>query len=71
MISVKPQRRLRSRRLRALLFTSTAGRCALCGDALHPGWHADHRIPWCRTGRTIVLEMQALCGPCNLQKGAS
>lgn len=71
MIPVTPQRRLRSRRLRATLFISAQGRCALCGDPLGPDWHADHRIPWRQTKSTVVHDMQALCPPCNLKKGAA
>ena len=64
-------RRLRSKRLRAALYTAAGGACQRCGDPLGPGWHADHIDPWINTRRTNVHEMQALCAKCNLQKGAS
>lgn len=61
---------LRGRGLRAALWLASGGRCALCGAALSPDWHADHRLPWSLTRRTNVHEMQALCVTCNLRKGA-
>lgn len=63
-------RLLRGSRLRNALYLAADGRCAHCHDPLLPGWHADHIAPWSRTGRTNVHEMQALCGPCNVRKGA-
>ena len=63
-------RLLRGSRLRNALYLAADGCCAHCHDPLLPGWHADHIAPWSRTGRTNVHEMQALCGPCNLRKGA-
>ncbi len=40
------------------------------GHALDPAnWHADHIVPYSRSGRTNVHEMQALCPVCNLKKG--
>lgn len=70
MSSLDSKRCLRSRRLRAALYLASDGRCALCGAALDPGWHADHRLPWSLTHRTNVHEMQALCPGCNCRKGA-
>jgi len=63
-------RRLRSKHLRDMLIEAAGGRCQRCGAELGEGWHADHVEPWSRTGRTNVHEMQALCAPCNLAKGA-
>lgn len=65
------QRRLRSKKLRAALYYAADGRCQRCGKDLPPEWHADHIKPWCRTGRTDVNEMQALCPPCNTSKGST
>lgn len=62
---------LRSKKLRTLLFMNQQGRCAACGIALDDSWHADHVVPWVITQDTNVHEMQALCAPCNLAKGAS
>lgn len=63
-------RRLRGRALRNALYRAAEGRCAACGVALADGWHADHIVPWCRTGTTNVHGMRALCPICNLLKGA-
>lgn len=64
-------RALRSKKLRAALYAAADGQCQRCGAELGAGWHADHVVPWSATGRTNVHEMAALCGTCNLQKGAS
>lgn len=64
------QRRLVSADLRSLLFFRAGGKCQICGCKLGKGWHADHIVPWCKTNRTNVFEMQATCKECNLKKGA-
>lgn len=64
------RRALRSKSLRARLFNDYDGKCALCGVALGDDWHADHIVPWCKTGRTNVYEMQPTCSDCNLKKGS-
>ena len=64
-------RLLHSPELRAALYYSADGRCQQCGVNLEDGWHADHIIPWVVSRRTNVFEMDALCPPCNLKKGAS
>lgn len=44
----------------------------MCGRRIDADdWHADHIVPYCLTKRTVIHEMQALCPPCNLRKGAS
>jgi len=64
-------RALTSKRLRAALWISARGHCQRCGVDLQAGWHADHTKPWTVTRRTNVHEMAALCGRCNLKKGAT
>jgi 5-methylcytosine-specific restriction endonuclease McrA len=65
-------RTLRSKRLRAALWYAADGRCRQCGTPLHANdWHADHIVPYVRSQRTNVHEMQALCPVCNLKGGAS
>jgi 5-methylcytosine-specific restriction endonuclease McrA len=64
------QRTLRSKRLRALLWYAADGKCQRCGAALGDDWEADHIVPWVKTRRTNVHEMQALCAACNRKKGA-
>lgn len=56
---------------RVALFLADGGFCARCGVALGKGWHADHRDPWARGGDTDVVNGQALCPTCNLEKGAN
>ncbi len=64
-------RTLRNKKLRAALWRSTDGKCAICARPLDANWHADHIVPWVRSQITNVHEMQPLCGACNLKKGAS
>jgi Restriction endonuclease len=63
-------RTLRSKKLRAILYYSQEGKCAICGNELPEDWHADHIVPWVVTNDTNVFGMQALCPKCNLSKGA-
>ena len=45
-------------------------RCEICGVMLTPdNFHADHKIPYSRGGKTEVYNGQALCLTCNLKKG--
>jgi 5-methylcytosine-specific restriction endonuclease McrA len=55
---------------RVALFLAAGGRCAACGVALQPGWHADHVVPTCDGGATTPANGRALCPRCNLAKGA-
>ena len=63
-------RTLRSKRLRALLWQAAEGKCQRCGCDLDELWQADEVVPWRKTHRTNVHEMQALCADCNRRKGA-
>ena len=56
-------------RQRLILAMRSCGLCARCGDPLEQGFHADHRIPFSRGGKTILDNGQALCAGCNLSKG--
>ena len=55
---------------RVALFLAAQGRCAICGEPLRPGWHADHVEPAATGGATEPANGQALCPRCNLEKGA-
>jgi 5-methylcytosine-specific restriction endonuclease McrA len=55
---------------RVALFLAGRGRCAACGAALRPGWHADHVTPVKAGGLTVPANGSALCPRCNLAKGA-
>lgn len=64
-----PRRRF-NRREKSALYQMADGRCDLCGAPLGPGWHADHVTPHSRTGKTALINGQALCADCNQEKGA-
>ena len=64
------RRALDNRHERNVLISEYNGKCASCNRELEDNWHADHTIPYRVTGRTNLHEMQPLCGPCNLRKGA-
>lgn len=72
MTSSNSNRVLRSKEHRWMLWNWAGGKCAICGCAISvDDFHADHKIPYSKTGRTNVYEMQALCASCNLKKGKS
>jgi hypothetical protein len=58
-----------SARQRLILAMRSGGRCEICGDPLPASFHADHRLPFCAGGPTIILNGQATCPDCNLRKG--
>lgn len=64
-----PRRRF-NRRERAALMAVADGHCEMCGTDLPTDWHADHVIPHSAGGATDVINGQALCPACNLQKGS-
>lgn len=47
-------------------------RCCACrdGDVEPADCHADHIIPRSRGGADIEINLQLLCGPCNMKKHA-
>lgn len=45
--------------------------CQICKEPLTGSFHADHKKPFSKGGWTVTKNGQALCGPCNLKKGAS
>lgn len=52
------------------LYYAAEGRCQMCGTALGPDWHADHKVAWSKNGPTTTSNGQALCPDCNRRKGA-
>ncbi|MFD5798637.1 DEAD/DEAH box helicase family protein [Streptomyces diastatochromogenes] len=54
---------------RTALYLAADGLCQRCGAPLEPGWHGDHIEPYSAGGSTEILNGQALCPQCNLQKG--
>lgn len=65
------ERRFFNDRERAALYLAADGKCTNCGNDLGPGWHADHVDPYSRGGKTDVINGQALCPTCNIEKGAT
>jgi len=44
--------------------------CEICGVTLTAdNFHADHKVPYSRGGKTAIYNGQALCSTCNLKKG--
>lgn len=44
--------------------------CNLCRKDIRHAYHIDHIIPLSRGGRHTAANIQLLCPPCNLRKGA-
>jgi 5-methylcytosine-specific restriction endonuclease McrA len=65
----KVAKRMVTQKERSLVYMAAKGRCQKCGVELEKGWHCDHIVPFHKTGRSNVFEMQALCPTCNLKKG--
>lgn len=51
------------------IFTQQKGCCAGCGEPLGK-FHRDHIIPLASGGSNDAINIQLLCKPCNLRKGA-
>ena len=58
-----------NKREKQALYIVADGKCEICGCELEPGWHADHVQPYSKGGETDVVNGQALCAKCNIQKG--
>ena len=56
--------------LAARLFKIQRGKCACCGVSIEDGNHMDHVIPVALGGPNEDWNIQLLCAPCNLSKGA-
>lgn len=54
--------------VRQVVWRRDGGRCVQCGAEAH--LHFDHIIPVAKGGATTVENLQILCAPCNLSKGA-
>jgi len=56
----------------ASIFALQRGRCAnpICRASIKRGYHRDHIIPLVLGGDNTIRNIQLLCRPCNLSKGA-
>lgn len=54
---------------REIIFFRAGGRCELCHIKIDRRFHADHKNPFSKGGKTILVNAQALCATCNLKKG--
>lgn len=54
--------------VRQMVWRRDGGRCVQCGADVN--LHFDHIIPVAKGGATTVENIQILCAPCNLSKGA-
>jgi 5-methylcytosine-specific restriction endonuclease McrA len=77
---VRPSRALRGGRWRGLdrtwfkreLARRHGLKCAACGQRkTRKALVMDHIIPWSKGGPTTLENLQLLCGPCDVAKGAS
>lgn len=56
---------------RIAIYHNSNGKCQMCDkDLVWEDFHADHKIPHSRGGKTTVKNGQALCSKCNLEKGS-
>ncbi|MGE5478307.1 MAG: homing endonuclease associated repeat-containing protein [Bacteroidales bacterium] len=59
--------------LRFKVFHRDRFKCVLCGDSpsANPACvlHVDHILPWSRGGKTVIDNLRALCGACNIGRG--
>jgi len=54
----------------ARIWNEQEGLCAICGMPLDGTEHVDHIIPLSRGGSNWPDNIQLLCPPCNMTKGA-
>ena len=64
-------KRLFTKRQKRILKIFSGNYCELCKKPLKGNFHADHKIPFSKGGKTILKNAQALCVECNLKKGDS
>jgi hypothetical protein len=53
------------------LFERQRGKCVHCAKSLRNGYHVDHIVPLAGGGTNWITNIQLLCGPCNVRKGAT
>jgi len=55
---------------RKLLRIIAGNKCSICGKTLKNDFHADHKVPFSKQGKTTLKNGAALCPDCNIKKGA-
>ena len=50
------------------LYEKQKAKCAFCQKSIRSGYHVDHIVPLAKGGRHEPLNLQLLCGPCNVRK---
>jgi len=63
-----PNRELVHPALRRQVIEDHGGKCFACGSTDDP--HVDHIVPRAKGGTNDPSNLQVLCGPCNMRKGA-
>ena len=68
---VKDKKREFTEEQRAAIYRLGKGKCAKCGKKVDENseFHADHKKPYSRGGKTCISNGQILCRTCNLKKG--
>ncbi len=61
-------RRLFSKKQREYIKILAGNKCKFCGKSLYKDFHADHKIPYSKKGKTVLQNSQALCSRCNIKK---
>lgn len=62
-------KRFFNKRQRKTLQLIAGSICQICGNPFESSFHADHKKPFSKGGKTIFRNGQALCESCNLVKG--
>ena len=63
------KKRLFTKRQKKILKIVSGNYCEKCGVELKGNFHADHKVPYSKNGKTILKNAQALCPSCNIKKG--
>ena len=58
-----------TQRQKKIMEILAGNKCENCGKNLKGKFHADHKMPYSKKGKTILQNSQALCSECNLKKG--
>ena len=62
--------RLFNKRQKKILSLLSGNICQICKKIVTNSFHADHKKPFSKNGKTILQNGQILCAKCNITKGA-